>query len=506
MAILGGPFQAVLGGVDELVVLESLFGLLIHWCWFPFWLAAVSALRELVCANARRRTLSLSVVKHFCAEKGVTGPIQTCTLSFTRILKEIYLSRYYRPELDGLRFFAFLCVFCFHRMDYVPLDPSRNPWLFKFSTAGSFGVPVFFLLSAFLITELLMREREATGTVHVKAFYVRRILRIWPLYFAAFFGLAVLNHFLPGVGPVTHSSWLAFSLFAGNWYIVKHGWIAGPVDPLWSISVEEQFYIVIPLVIAFAGRRGVRIASYLLLAIAYLVIVRYALHPTTGDNGEWTDSFVHFQFFCAGTLLALSLHGRLPRLPVLARLSGFVLGFACWFLCLRLGVQSWEPHAGVAESIAGWALMLLGAILFFVSTLGTPERFIPRGLAYLGAHLLRSVYLPHANLVLRIEKGGAWLHEDGSGDAPARWSTREHWHRTGASSYISGCTSVVQVLRAAFPAPQRTFHVCSSARRGERQRLRGSGFPLSCSKLTASLANPYPGCEGAADSAQDSLR
>jgi peptidoglycan/LPS O-acetylase OafA/YrhL len=324
-------------------------------------------------------------------------------------LKEIDLSRYYRPELDGLRFFAFLCVFCFHRMDYVPLDPSRNSWLFKFSTAGAFGVPVFFLLSAFLITELLMREREATGTVHVKAFYVRRILRIWPLYFAAFFGLAVLNQFLPGVGPATHSSWLAFSLFAGNWYIVKHGWIAGPVDPLWSISVEEQFYIVIPLVIAFAGRRGVRIASYLLLAIAYLVIVRYALHPTPGDNGEWTDSFVHFQFFCAGTLLAPSLHGRLPRLRVLARLSGFVLGFASWFLCLRLGVQSWEPHADVAGSISGWALMLLGSILFFVSALGTPERYIPQSLAYLG-RISYGLYIFHSLILYFVfEKGGAWL-------------------------------------------------------------------------------------------------
>jgi peptidoglycan/LPS O-acetylase OafA/YrhL len=294
-------------------------------------------------------------------------------------------------------------------MDYVALDAARDPWLFKFSTVGAFGVPVFFLLSAFLITELLMREREATGTVHVKAFYVRRILRIWPLYFAALFGLAVLNHFLPGVGATTHSSWLAFTFFAGNWYIVRHGWIAGPVNPLWSISVEEQFYIFIPLVIAFAGRRGVRIASYILLGLAYLVIVRYALHPVAGDDGEWTDSFVHFQFFCAGTLLALLLRGRLPQLPVLARLSGFVLGLGCWFLCLRIGVRSWEPHAGVGGSIAGWGLMLLGAMLFFLSALGTPERYIPRGLAYLG-RISYGLYIFHSLILyLVFEKGGVWL-------------------------------------------------------------------------------------------------
>src|SRR6266851_1525840 len=321
----------------------------------------------------------------------------------------VRLSRYYRPELDALRFFAFLCVFCFHRMDYVTLNASRNPWLFNFSTAGAFGVPVFFLLSAFLITELLVREREATGTVHVKAFYVRRILRIWPLYFAAFFGLAALNHVLPRVGPANHSSWLAFSFFVGNWYIVRHGWIAEPVNPLWSISVEEQFYIFIPLVVAFGGRRGIRIACYLLLAVAYLTIARYALHPTTGDNGQWTDSFVHFQFFCAGTLLALWLRGRLPRLPVLARVAGFVLGFGCWFVCLRLGVKSWEPHASVGAAIAGWALMLLGTILFFVSTLGTPERYIPGWLAYLG-RISYGLYIFHSLILYFVfEKGGVWL-------------------------------------------------------------------------------------------------
>jgi peptidoglycan/LPS O-acetylase OafA/YrhL len=97
---------------------------------------------------------------------------------------------YYRPELDALRFFAFMCVFSFHRMDYVPTDPVHDPWLFRIGNVGPFGVPVFFLLSAFLITELLLRERERTGRIHIKAFYIRRILRIWPLYFVAFFGLA----------------------------------------------------------------------------------------------------------------------------------------------------------------------------------------------------------------------------------------------------------------------------------------------------------------------------
>jgi peptidoglycan/LPS O-acetylase OafA/YrhL len=72
--------------------------------------------------------------------------------------------RYYRAELDALRFFAFLAVFAFHRMDYVPTDPVRDRWVYRVGTVGAFGVPVFFLLSAFLITELLLRERTASYT------------------------------------------------------------------------------------------------------------------------------------------------------------------------------------------------------------------------------------------------------------------------------------------------------------------------------------------------------
>lgn len=303
---------------------------------------------------------------------------------------------YYRPELDALRFFAFLCVFSFHRMDYVPTDPKLHPWLYRIGNVGPFGVPVFFLLSAFLITELLLRERERTGKIHVKAFYIRRILRIWPLYFVAFFGLALLNHFVPGVGTGDPFAWLAFTFFAGNWYILHHGWIAGAVDPLWSISVEEQFYIAIPLLAAFAGRRAVAVVSWVLLAIAYVTVLLYALHPTTGDNGEWTNSFVQFQFFSAGTLIALLLRGRLIRLPVWLRGLGFVLGFACWFTALlRFKVQSWEPHPTTIGAIAGWFLVMAGAVIFFLCTLGMPSQMVPRWLAYLG-RISYGLYVVHS--------------------------------------------------------------------------------------------------------------
>src|SRR5579859_4496379 len=94
---------------------------------------------------------------------------------------------FYRPELDVLRFFAFLAVFVYHTL-YVPLDHLVGrgvpTWFAQLqvsiSRAGAYGVDLFFALSAYVITELLLREKAHRGTLDVKAFYIRRILRIWP--------------------------------------------------------------------------------------------------------------------------------------------------------------------------------------------------------------------------------------------------------------------------------------------------------------------------------------
>src|SRR5579871_6137530 len=101
------------------------------------------------------------------------------------------VERFYQPELDALRFFAFFGVFLFHAAPrYIEFyDHAGAPrWLGNLLIsafgAGAFGVDLFFALSAYLITSLLLRERNATGTLDLRGFYMRRILRIWPLYFA----------------------------------------------------------------------------------------------------------------------------------------------------------------------------------------------------------------------------------------------------------------------------------------------------------------------------------
>lgn len=304
--------------------------------------------------------------------------------------------RFNRPELDLLRFLAFVGVFGFHYIDYAPFDRDAHPIFMAFCTIGAFGVSIFFLLSAFLITELLYRERAQTGRIDIKAFFIRRALRIWPLYFTMLFGLLALGTIVPKVAPTDPWAALSFIFFVGNWWVTEYSWIAGSFDPLWSISVEEQFYVLIPFAIALLLRRRVVVICVAIIAVSYLTIWHYATHPVSGDNGMWTNSLVQFQFFAAGTLLSMGLRGRAPTLPLPLRLMIFAAGLGCWFWALfGFGVKSWDAHPTPVGALIGWGLVLLGAVLIFVSLLGMPRRYAPGWLTYWG-RVSYGLYLFHS--------------------------------------------------------------------------------------------------------------
>jgi peptidoglycan/LPS O-acetylase OafA/YrhL len=315
-------------------------------------------------------------------------------------LKNMNSESYYKPELDVLRLFAFLFVFFVHRLDLAPIDPTKYYWAYHISLVGNYGVPLFFFLSAFLITELLSREYVKFGNINIKSFYIRRILRIWPLYFAFFFLIVLLTSTTSFFGSkIPVSGQFAFSFFSANWYITFNKWQSYCINPLWSVSVEEQLYILLPLVIYFSGKKGLKIFSISTLILAYGTIIYYALSPTEKFSGQWTNSFVQFQFFSAGILFSVYLKGWQPNWNFLSRILLFSMGYACWLTAsIVCEINADAPHlATITQSMTGWLLVLSGVICFFLSLYGVAEKYMPTPLVYLG-RISYGMYVCHITM------------------------------------------------------------------------------------------------------------
>src|ERR1700756_1323364 len=170
--------------------------------------------------------------------------------------------RFYRPELDALRFGAFACVFLTHAVPSVRssaetlVHRSVSVWVQLLGEAGNFGVCLFFVLSAYLITEIMRRESISYGTLSIGRFYLRRVLRIWPLYLGVVLTVALVGLAVPTL-HMSKTQLLAYLLFAGNWYLILSPGGTNVLSWLWSISVEEQFYIAWPLIDKLAGKRAI---------------------------------------------------------------------------------------------------------------------------------------------------------------------------------------------------------------------------------------------------------
>ena len=183
----------------------------------------------------------------------------------------------YFPNLDGLRFLAFASVFLTHSclIFKYPFTHPDFSFLELFVLSGDLGVKFFFTLSGFLITFLLLSENYSTGKINLKYFYMRRILRIWPVYFTVV-ALAIILSLLPFeyYSIADTNFYLVFS-FLINFQVAASGISSSPLIILWSVAVEEQFYLLLPLLlILFTGRIRIRI-FILILVISILFRHRY---------------------------------------------------------------------------------------------------------------------------------------------------------------------------------------------------------------------------------------
>ena len=184
------------------------------------------------------------------------------------------------PHLDGWRFIAFFSVFLFHSF-HTEHQHIKDDGLYQavtnFFSHGYLGVNFFFVLSGFLITYLLLQERKVHERINVPFFYVRRILRIWPLYFACVaFGFIAFPYLKEMMGQVSTETadpiW--YVTFIGNLDIVQNHQLpdSSVLGVLWSVAIEEQFYLFWPLLLLLFMR--LRAALYGIL-IAGTIVFRF---------------------------------------------------------------------------------------------------------------------------------------------------------------------------------------------------------------------------------------
>ncbi len=302
----------------------------------------------------------------------------------------------YRPELDAVRFMAFFCVFIHHFLllssSYMQSSLFANfagqgAWSLRLAVGetGAMGLCLFFTLSAYLITSLLLKERAKYSTVSIRKFYVRRALRIWPLYF---FGIALgmaIALIIHRPGDVTGFVW--YLLFAGNFYCGIFGWIPNPLTPLWTISIEEQFYLLWPWAMRWFSRRGLFACAFVFIAVANITLFLLGQRHAETESKVWTSTFVQFQMFATGILLALSIKLAAMRNATLGSicvLAGPILWFvACFVFHAKQPAQAGTAISGPAL-IIGYALVALGcaAVLQGFCMIGASH--IPRWAASLG--------------------------------------------------------------------------------------------------------------------------
>jgi peptidoglycan/LPS O-acetylase OafA/YrhL len=304
--------------------------------------------------------------------------MRTQTVMEGATIKAPEKARFYRPELDVLRFIAFFLVFLCHT---IPVKDTSANFMSGIKNAASMGVPVFFCLSSYLITELLLREKLKTHTINIPAFYQRRILRIWPLYFAALIAGFIFSPLIYGE-KITFPALFSYIFLAGNWYAFFNGYLPLGSNILWSIGIEEQFYLVWPSLIRYVSRRGIIIASCLMWAASQFILLWLCTRPVVNPR-IWVNTFPHLQYFAIGVLISAGFNHRLPQVKYYLRTLLIVAGLALFVAANEVFVTHTQGVSG-AMAYPGYLIVGVGCAFLLIGMLGAR---IPRqmnGVVYLG--------------------------------------------------------------------------------------------------------------------------
>jgi len=304
--------------------------------------------------------------------------------------------RAHLPVLDGVRGLAILMVMLLHFVGAAPPGDRIEGAIVGVTNYGSYGVELFFVLSGFLITGILYDARNEP--YYFRNFYMRRVLRIFPLYY----GVLALVFFVAPLIPLLRGPTLDYLverqawawLYAVNIYIAKHGeWSFSYLDHFWSLAIEEHFYLFWPFVV-FALARRPRALIAASLAIALCAMLTRLTGSLMGLSWWTTYTLTPFRLdgLALGGFIAVTARqpGGLERLAQALPLAAAVIGglLAVTFVWTRL--VSREGLELILPVRAALILLLLACLL--VWALIAPERsstsrfFRSRSMVFLGTY------------------------------------------------------------------------------------------------------------------------
>ncbi len=271
---------------------------------------------------------------------------------------------HYIPELDGLRGIAIILVVLFH----AGIPPAANfnplPFLYNILTLGSSGVDLFFVLSGFLITSILLSTKDAPPRSYFWSFYARRFLRIFPLYFLAvalffYVELPFMQSHGGGSG-ISRSDQVWYWTYLMNWRDAT-GHIIDPLIHFWSLGIEEQFYFIWPAVVFFCAIRYFPALCIGLGAIS--LVLRLILSTGNFMAPGLLPEFIHratitrLDTLAVGALIAVLVlnpnwRKRVRRQVKLIAPAAFGAWFAMW-LAAQQGISfPWDTFGYLATAIA----------------------------------------------------------------------------------------------------------------------------------------------------------
>lgn len=267
--------------------------------------------------------------------------------------------------LDGLRGIAVLLVVVAHGAGATGAFNDAQLRLVLIPFDSTIGVTIFFVLSGYLITSILAREHQRAGRISLYNFYVRRVLRIMPAFYVLLAAVAIVA--AAGLISVTAGSFASAGLFVWNYSPAAKGWWLGHT---WSLAVEEQFYLLWPLLFAaLRPRRAFLLAAVVVVASPVIRTVNYLVDPHSITQ-------VGFMFHTrADSLLTGCLLALLPYTypAAWARVTRFLerwpVGYIAVALLLLCSVAStylsgaWQLPFGFTLTNVGAAGLLLTAIL-----------------------------------------------------------------------------------------------------------------------------------------------